>query len=111
MYTSSLKKNIPWINSLHFTNEDKHLIERGHSLYNKIINAAMTLLRNVRNESGISGLVDLVFAQEQGGFLCSDNGEGFVQIINAQGNYLRDSVIRYQNALVSRHIDLPQRRP
>ena len=71
----------------------------------------MTLLRNVRNESGISGLVDLVFAQEQGGFLCSDNGEGFVQIINAQGNYLRDSVIRYQNALVSRHIDLPQRRP
>lgn len=44
VHKQSEKKNIPWINPLHLTFEDKHLIERGHWLYNKIINAAAAVI-------------------------------------------------------------------
>ena len=58
------EKDLPWIDALGLIIEDKHLLERGHWLNDRIINAAMKLLRHIRKDTGIGGLEDLVFAQE-----------------------------------------------
>lgn len=78
--------NVPyWIEELGLKVTDKLILEGGYWLNDRIINAAMTLLRNETYERDIGGLQDLAVAQQKG-FLHSDNGEGFVQIINVRGN-------------------------
>jgi len=77
----------PWIAELGLKGRDKQLIEGGHWLNDRIINAAMQLVRNVTYEKGIGGLQDVVV-----GNACrfSDSGglqPGFVQVINVRGNH------------------------
>ena len=76
----------PWIAALGLKVRDKQLIEGGHWLNDRIINAAMTLVRNVSFEKGIGGLQDAVVGNA---YSFSDSGglqPGFVQVINVQGN-------------------------
>jgi len=77
----------PWIAALGLKGRDKQLIEGGPWLNDRIINAAMQLVRNVTYENGIGGLQDVVV-----GNACrfSDSGglqPGFVQEINVRGNH------------------------
>ena len=77
----------PWIAALGLKGRDKQLIEGGHWLNDRIINAAMQLVRSVTYEKGIGGLQDVVV-----GNACrfSDSGglqPGFVQVINVRGNH------------------------
>ena len=75
-----------WIEALGLKISDKHLLEDSYWLKNRLINAAMSLLRNETYEKNIGGLEDVVIAEEQG-FHCSDSGEGFDQIVNVRGKH------------------------
>ena len=73
-----------WIEVL--KNTDKCLLQGGYWLNDRLINAAMTLLRNETYEKNIGGHQDVIIADDQG-FHCSDSGQGFVQIVNVRGNH------------------------
>jgi len=77
----------PWIAALGLKVRDKQRIEGGHWLNDRIINAAMTVVRNVTFEKGTGGLHDAVVGNAYG---FSDSGglqPGFVQVIDVQGNH------------------------
>ena len=75
-----------WIEVLGLKISDKRLLEDGYWLNDRLINAAMSLLRNETYEKNIGGLEDVIIAEDQG-FHCSDSGDGFVQIVNVRGNH------------------------
>lgn len=64
----------PWIATLGLKVRDKQLIEGGHWLNDRIINAAMTLMRNATYEKRIGGLQDVVV-----GNACSFSDSGGLQ--------------------------------
>lgn len=75
-----------WIEVLSLKISDKHLLEDGYWLNDRLINAGMSLLRNKHYGKNIGGLEDVVIAEDQG-FHCSDSGLGFVQMVNFRGNH------------------------
>ena len=60
---------------LSLKNTDKCLLQGDYWLNDRLINAAMTLLRNETYEKNIGGLQDVNIAEDQG-FHCSDSGQG-----------------------------------
>ena len=60
---------------LGLNNTDKCLSKGDYWLNDRLINAAMTLLRNETYEKNIGGLQDVIIAEDQG-FHCSDSGQG-----------------------------------
>ena len=74
-----------WIEVLGLKNTDKCLLQGSYWLNDRLINAAMTLMRNETYEKNIGGLQDVIIAEDQG-FRCSDSGQGFVQIVHVRGN-------------------------
>ena len=77
----------PWIAALGLKVRDKQLIEGGHWLNDRIINAAMILLRNVTYEKGIGGLQDVVVGNACRFSASGGLQPGFVQVINVRGNH------------------------
>ena len=74
----------PWKEQLHcnLTNQDKQDILQGNWLNDNVMSAIMKILQT--ENSGVSGLQDIVVAQNDGCSLCSKK---FVQIINIRNNH------------------------
>lgn len=84
---SKIPQNVAyWIEVLILKNTDKSLFQGGYWLNDRLINTAMTLLRNETYAKNIGGLQDVIIAEDQG-FHCSDSGQGFVEIVHLRGNH------------------------
>ena len=84
--SKSSKNAAYWIEVLGLKNTEKCLFQGGYWLNDRLINAAMSLLRNKTYAKNIGGLQDVIIAEEKG-FHCSDSGQGFVQTVNARENH------------------------
>jgi hypothetical protein len=73
-----------WIKELGLKIRDKHLIEDGYWLNDRVINAAMALLRNIAPNVG--GLQDTIVAKKDG-FVHTPETDEVLQIINVRGNH------------------------
>ena len=73
-----------WLRDLDLKISDKHLILDGYWLNDRIINAAMALLRDIDDD--ISGLQDVIVAKKNG-FIPKDNTCKFIQIIHIRGHH------------------------
>ena len=73
-----------WIKDLGLKNRDKHLITNDYWLNDRVINAAMKLMRKIA--PNLAGLADVILAKKDG-FPQSLSVDGFVQIVNVRGNH------------------------
>ena len=73
-----------WIKALGLKNRDKHLIMNDYWLNDRVINAAMKLMRKIA--PNFAGLANVILAKKDS-FPQSLSLDGFLQILNVQGNH------------------------
>ena len=81
-----------WIKELGLKNRDKYsCITSDFWLNNRVINAAMKLMRKIA--PNFAGLADVILAKKDG-FSRSYSLDGFVQIVNVRGNHWINCLMR-----------------